>query len=49
MLSKEMWGHREGLQLAPQVLGLSLESRPPVLCLLGHHGGDDDEMLQGPQ
>lgn len=47
MLSKEMWGDKEGLQLAPQVLGLSLESHPRVLCLLDHRGGD--EMLLGPQ
>lgn len=42
MLSKEMWGDKEGLQLAPQVLGNSLESHPRVLCLLDHRGGGDD-------
>lgn len=30
---------RQGLQLAPQALGLSLQSHPRVLCLLDHGGG----------
>lgn len=43
---------REGLQLAPQVLGLSLETPPaprPVLCLLEHRvAGGTMKCSKGP-